>query len=255
MPEQNRNVINDEQLKKMMSANKVNFFKANQWRIVTFALMAINIIVFLIEAVVSGFSFSIPGQVLVDMGAMYVPYTRNLGDLYRFVTPMFLHMDVMHLAFNMLALYSVGGVLERVLGKGNFILLYFIAGITGNTASYIADIYFNSMYGISAGASTSVFGLFVAVALLGLLHKDNRQYFAQYSMGMLSIIALNVVYTFAVPGISISGHLGGALGGLIAMFIVPSKNLRVNNAVRIIVGNAWVAAFVFMLAYKSFFIL
>lgn len=251
MADENKNVIDDEQLKKMMSANKPNFFKNNQWRIVTLSLVMINVVIFLLEVIASGFSINISGQVLVDMGAMYTPYVQSFGDLYRFVTPMFLHMDLMHLGFNMVALYSVGGVLERVLGKGNFILLYFIGGITGNVVSYIADVYFSTVTTISAGASTSVFGLFVAVALLALLHKGNRSYFAQYSKSMLAIIGINVVYTFLVPGISISGHLGGAVGGLIAMFMIPSKNLRVNNVIRILLALAWVGSLVFLLLQEG----
>ena len=133
-------------------------------------------------------------------------------------------------------------MLERVLGRGNFLALYFVGGITGNAVSYAADVLAGGMPAVSAGASTSVFALFVAVALLGVLHKGNRHVFAQYSKSMLAIIGVNVAYTFLVPGISVSGHLGGALGGLIAMFMVPSKNLCVPNAVRIVVAVLWTAA-------------
>lgn len=237
-----RTVIDDEQLKRMLSSSKPSFVQQNRFRVVTLALIAINAIVFAIEAVIAGFRVSIPTTVLVDMGAMYAPLIRSPFDLYRFVTPMFLHVDLMHLAFNMVALYSVGEVLERVLGRGSFLLLYFIGGITGNAISYASSVFLPGGAVVSAGASTSVFALFVAVALLGLLHKGDRRYFSQYSKSMLSIIAVNVVYTFLVPSISISGHLGGALGGLIAMFMIPSKNLRVPAAARVIVAAVWVGA-------------
>ena len=87
--------------------------------------------------------------------------------------------------------------------------------------SYAADVFLGSGASVSAGASTSVFGLFVAVALLGVLHRGNRSVFAQYSKGMLGVIAVNVAYTLLVPGISVSGHLGGALGGAAAMLMLP----------------------------------
>ncbi|MGI6105213.1 MAG: rhomboid family intramembrane serine protease [Raoultibacter sp.] len=242
MPEQPRKVIDDKQLKKLLADSKPSFLDKNRHQIVTLVLMAISIAVYLVEVVLSGFSASISVNVLYSMGAMYAPAIQSAADLYRFVTPMFLHLDIMHIAFNMVALYSVGGLLERVLGKGNFLLLYFIGGITGNAASYVYDVFFTGVATISAGASTSVFGLFVAVALLGVLHKGNRNYFMQISKGVLGIIVVNIAYTFLVPGISISGHLGGALGGLIAMFMLPAKELRVPTVVRILVALAWLAA-------------
>ncbi len=247
-PESSRRaVIDDEQLRRMMSESEPSLFERNRGRLVTLALIAINVIVFAIEVVLSGFQVNVSTETLVVMGAMFPPIMTSAADLYRFVTPMFLHMDLMHLLFNMVALYSVGEVLERVLGKGNFLLLYFIGGITGNAASYMAATMFSGGMAVSAGASTSVFGLFLAVALLGILHKGNRSFFAQFSRGMLSVIAVNVVYTLLVPGVSVSGHLGGAVGGALAMFMVPAKNLRVPNAVRAVVAALWVAALVWML--------
>lgn len=241
-----RAVIDDEQLRRMMNEGRPGFVQRNKPRAVTLALIAVNVVVFLIEAVLSGFSVDISTTTLIVMGAMFPPIMQSAADLYRLVTPMFLHMDLMHLLFNMVALYSVGEVLERVLGKGNYLLLYFIAGITGNAASYVTAMMFSNGLAVSAGASTSVFGLFVAVALLGVLHKGNRSFFAQFSKGMLSVIAINVVYTLLVPGISVSGHLGGAVGGAIAMLMVPAKSLRVPAAVRVAVTVAWLAALAWM---------
>ena len=232
-----RAVIDDEQLRRMMSAGQPSLLERNKGRLITLALIAINVIVFAIEVVLSGFKVDVSTETLIVMGAMFPPVMHSAADLYRFVTPMFLHM----------ALSSVGEVLERVLGKGNFLLLYFIGGITGNAASYVAAVMFSGGMAVSAGASTSVFGLFLAVALLGLLHKGNRTFFAQFSRGMLGIIAVNVVYTLLVPGVSVSGHLGGAVGGALAMFMVPAKNLRVPAAVRVVVAAAWLAALVWML--------
>lgn len=242
-----RRVIDDDQLKRMMKASKGSFFQRNSYQAITLLLIAINVAVYAVEVVLSGLQFDISSRVLVEMGAMYPPLVQSAADLYRFVTPMFLHLDLMHLAFNMVALYSVGALLEQVLGKANFVLLYFIGGITGNAVSYLAGVAEGGMV-VSAGASTSVFGLFVATALLGVLHREGREFFAEYSKGMWGVIAANVAYSFLVPGISISGHLGGALGGAIAMFMVPEPGLRVPVIVRIVVAIAWVAFLGWMLA-------
>ena len=240
---QQRAVIDDDQLKRMMADSQPSFFERNRYRLVTLALIAINVAVFALEAVLSGMRIDISTRTLVDMGAMYAPLVQSPADLYRFVTPMFLHMDLMHLGFNMVALYSVGEVLERTLGKGSYLALYFIAGITGNAVSYAADVLLGGGSAVSAGASTSVFGLFVAVA--------NRSLFTQYSKGMLGVIAVNVAYTLLVPNISVSGHLGGALGGLVAMFMIPAASLRVPNPVRVVVAVLWVAALVWLLVSQG----
>lgn len=237
--------INDDQLKNMMRSQQPTFMERYGSCLVTFVLIAINVVVFAAEAVLTGFSLNISSLTLFNMGAMFAPAIQGPADLYRFVAPMFLHVDLMHLLFNMAALYSAGVMLEYLLGRWNFLLLYFIAGITGNVVSYVADIFMGS-FAVSAGASTSIFGLFVAIALLGVLSKKNRAFLAQYSKGMLSVIGINIVYTLLMPSVSLSGHLGGALGGLIAMFIVPSKNLRVPTAVRVVVAVLWVALLAFL---------
>lgn len=242
-----RRVIDDAQLKRMMKAERGTFFQRNSYQMVTLLLIAVNVAVYAAEVFLSGMQFDIPSRVLVDMGAMYPPLVQSAVDLYRFVTPMFLHLDLMHLAFNMVALYSVGALLEQVLGKANFVALYFIGGITGNAVSYLAGVYAEGGMAVSAGASTSVFGLFVATALLGVLHREGKEFFAEYSKGMWGVIAANVAYSFLVPGISISGHLGGALGGAIAMFMLPEYGLRVVWPVRIVVAVAWVAFLGWML--------
>ncbi len=237
--------IDDEALKRMMKAAEPTFMEKYGSCLVTFVLIAINVVVFAVEAVMAGFTIDIDARTLYQMGAMYAPAVQGIGDVYRFVTPMFLHVDLMHLLFNMAALYSAGVLLEYLLGRWNYLLLYFVAGISGNALSFLTDSLTGS-YAVSAGASTSIFGLFVAIALLGVLSKRNREFLAQYSKGMLSVIGINIAFTLLVPSVSLSGHLGGAVGGLIAMFMVPSKNLRVPTPVRIIVALAWIAALAYL---------
>lgn len=235
-----RQVINEDQLKRMMRKSN-GFLNRNAHQIVTLALIAVSVAVYLVEFVMNGMRLEISSRVLADMGAMVPLYVSGPEDLYRFVAPMFLHMDFLHLLFNMVALYSVGIMLERVLGKAGFLALYFVSGITGNVASYVWGLTAEGGITISAGASTSVFGLFVAVALLSVLARGNRRFLSALSKGMLAIIAINVVYSLLVPGVSISGHLGGAIGGAIAMLMIPSKNLRTPKPVCALVAVLWVA--------------
>ena len=125
-----REVIDESQLKRMMR-EEGGFLKRNAHQIVTLVLIGVTVVVYLVEVVLNGLNPDISSRVLIDMGAMFPVYIEGPADLYRFVVPMFLHMDLMHLLFNMVALYSVGMTLERILGKGGFLALYFVGGITG----------------------------------------------------------------------------------------------------------------------------
>ncbi len=241
-PTSDRRVIGDDEFKRMMRASTPGVIAQNSYQAVTLAIIAVNVIVYAVEFVLSGFNQSISTDVLVDMGAMFPPAVQSPADAYRFVVPMFLHMDVMHLLFNVAAIYSVGALLEQVLGKGSFVLLYLVAGITGNVASYLTALLTGDVLVVSAGASTSAFGLFLAVALLGVFCRDDRAFLREYGKGMWAVIGVNVAYSLLVPGISISGHLGGAVGGIIALLMLPSRATRIPVAVRIIVAVLWLAA-------------
>ena len=94
-----RQVIDDEQLKRMMKANEPSFMEKYGSCIVTLVLIAVCVVVYVIEVLRSGFSTSISTMVLFDMGALYAPAIVSPLDWYRFVAPMFLHVDFMHLLF------------------------------------------------------------------------------------------------------------------------------------------------------------
>lgn len=129
-------------------------------------------------------------------------------EWYRLVTAGFLHFGVIHLAFNMLLLYQLGQLLERALGPARFTLLYAAGLLGGSLGVLIAD-----GGGITGGASGAVFGL-MAAAAVGL----HRQGVNVFSTGIGTTLLLNLFITFAIPGISIGGHLGGAAAGAICGF-------------------------------------
>jgi membrane associated rhomboid family serine protease len=125
------------------------------------------------------------------------------GAYYRLITAMFIHYGILHLALNMWALWVLGRNLEAVLGPLRFLGLYLLAGLGGNVACYLL-----SPDSLAAGASTAVFGLFAAFFII--LRKLGRD-----TSAVIGILVVNIVLTFAVPGISIAGHLGGLVTGAI----------------------------------------
>ncbi|BCB80704.1 rhomboid family intramembrane serine protease [Phytohabitans flavus] len=125
------------------------------------------------------------------------------GAYYRLITAMFIHYGLVHLALNMWALWMLGRNLEAVLGPLRFLALYLLAGLGGNVACYLI-----TPDSLAAGASTAVFGLFAAFFIV--LRRLGRD-----TSAVIGILVVNIVLTFAVPGISIAGHLGGLVVGSI----------------------------------------
>jgi membrane associated rhomboid family serine protease len=157
------------------------------------------------------------------------------GEWYRLVTAMFLHYGVLHLLMNMYALWILGRELEAVLGRLRFVGLYLLAGLGGNVAAYL----FSAPNAATAGASTAVFGLMAAVfVVLKRLHRDVAP--------IVPIIVINVIFTFAVTGISVAGHLGGLVAGAIVAAILAYAPAKVRNAVQ---GAGLGAVFVVLLVF------
>jgi membrane associated rhomboid family serine protease len=123
------------------------------------------------------------------------------GGVYRLITAMFIHYGIIHLLFNMWALWAVGRALEATLGRFRYAALYLLAGVGGNVAAFII-----SPNSPTAGASTAIFGLFAAFFVISRkLGGDTRQ--------IMIVLVLNLVITFTLPGISWAGHVGGLVTG------------------------------------------
>lgn len=186
---------------------------------VVYTLMAIMISVFLLQ---QASQFLMNG---VDIPGMLGMKVNNLiidGQLWRLITPMFLHGSILHLGFNMYALYIFGPGLERNYGHGRFLALFMLSGFAGNVLSFL---FTDSP---SLGSSTAIFGLLGAEAVF--LYQ-NRQVYGQVAQRALMNIALIAAINFMIglsPGIDNWGHLGGLLGGVLFAWSAGPK-LRVEG--------------------------
>ncbi len=146
------------------------------------------------------------------------------GQVWRLITPILLHADILHIGFNMYALFIIGPQLERFYGHWRYLLLYLIAGFTGNVLSFVLS------KGTSIGASTAVFGLVAAEAVF---IYTNRNLFGTRARGMLVnlavVILVNLLFGLQ-PGIDNWGHLGGLAGGLLFSWAAgPVYKMSVSN--------------------------
>jgi len=143
------------------------------------------------------------------------------GEYWRLVTPMFLHGSIIHLGFNLYALYILGRRIERFFGSSRFLLLFLIAGVTGNLFSFIFTP------APSLGSSTAIFGLLAAEGVFIYQHRD--LFGDRFRIALRQIIQVAVINLIIglSPGIDNWGHFGGLIGGILfAWFAGPVYKLE-----------------------------
>lgn len=186
---------------------------------VTVTLIGINVALYLLEWV---------------FPALYQLLAFNPPSAYfepwRFLTTAFLHAGIFHLAMNMFSLYWTGQALEPVMGRARYLALYVLAALGGTTfvlAWVLAQP--SSFLTVTVGASGAVFGLFGAILVLQKAMGVNTQ-------SMLSLLGVNLLYGFLIPGISWQAHLGGLLVGVLSAWLmlkldrpVPGMTARKQN--------------------------
>jgi len=196
---------------------------------VTMALIAINVGVYVFELAVGGTvdglnnwiydhgvliaNGAYQGGKLVAWGPPGASIPPGLtaagvqhGEWWRLITAAFLHYGPLHLGLNMLSLYFAGSILEQVVGRWRFLLVYLVSGLAGSAGALLITP--NSP---TAGASGAIFGVLGALLVLerrGVIHSGGQ---------ILMWIILNLVLTFSIAGISIGGHIGGLVAGMVLM--------------------------------------
>jgi rhomboid protease GluP len=170
---------------------------------VTYVLMGLTILVYLLQ-VWTEF------QMGIDYPAVYGAKVNELiagGQFWRLITPVLLHGSILHIGFNMYALYLFGPRLERHFGHWRFLTLYLLSGFAGNVISMMFTD------AISLGSSTAIFGLLGAQ---GVFIYQNQKVFGGTARralnSIISVAVVNLVIGLS-PGIDNWGHIGGLVGG------------------------------------------
>jgi membrane associated rhomboid family serine protease len=170
--------------------------------VVTKVLIGLNVAVYLITAV-QGNGLNDPGGSLLSKWALFGPVVAH-GDWWRLITAAFLHASLIHIGSNMLALWWLGGPVEQYLGPVRYIGLYLVSGLAGSAGALVVN-----PLSVTVGASGAIFGIMGALLIL------EWQQTGRLTGNAAGLIAINLVISVAIPGISIGGHIGGLIGGIL----------------------------------------
>ncbi len=199
--------------------------------IVTYILICINVVMFLLQKFFNLDSF------LINTFALYGPFVRE-GEFYRLITCAFLHADIFHILFNMYALYVLGSQAESFFGKFKFSVIYLFSTVCASMLSILLNI-----DGVSIGASGAIFGILGALLYFGY---NFRVYLGNTLVRqILPIIIVNLLFGFMVSSIDNFAHIGGLIGGFLITMGLGIKSKSNDNKVN---------GYIFSLIYFMFLI-
>ncbi|MDQ7094902.1 rhomboid family intramembrane serine protease [Desulfosporosinus sp. PR] len=181
---------------------------------VTFTFLGINLLVFLLMTLAGG---STNQLVLIAFGAK-VNSLIQAGQVWRLLTSMFIHIGIMHLAFNLYSLWALGPLTEESYGHKKYFLIYILSGLGGSIASYLFSA------ALSAGASGAIFGLLGAQ----LIYSYKRPHLWKSGLGLnlVIVILVNLGFGISQPGIDNFAHLGGLFTGALLGFLLSQQNVK-----------------------------
>ncbi len=179
--------------------------------VVTPAIIGLCVAVFFID--------SATGRRIATLG-MSQPYlVYRTGEWWRILTAIFLHAGLLHLLFNMYALYITGSILEEAWGSLRLLAAFMVTGVFASLVSATTPVFFHSAVQLtktpgSVGASGAIFGLFGALGVA--MFRRRHSPWARSNLAQIGlIVAVNLAIGFMVPGIDNLAHLGGLVSGSI----------------------------------------
>lgn len=199
--------------------------------IVTYLLIGICTILFLLMYILGNGSED--AYTLLKFGANYAPFIRS-GEIFRLISSAFIHIGVIHIGFNMYALYVVGPQIENFYGKAKFLAIYLLSALAGSLMSmiFVRDA-------ISAGASGAIFGLFGSLLYFGYHY---RIYLGNIMRSqVIPLLVFNLMLGFIISGIDVSAHIGGLIAGVLSSMALGVK-YKSSKADKI---NGWILLIMF----------
>jgi len=208
---------------------------------VTPAMIAINVLVFILMAASGVSLFEPTTDSLIRWGADFAPITMH-GEWWRVVSSTFVHIGLIHILMNMYVLFAVGRLTERLYGNAGFAVLYILSGIGGSLLSLVCH-----PATVSAGASGAVFGAYGGLVAFVLLQSDSVPgHTVNALLKSASIfVGINLFYGLTQEGVDVAAHIGGIVtgfivGGFLSQPLLAPSEVRMRRAA--VVGFSGLAA-------------
>lgn len=198
--------------------SKYNKEIVNKDNIVTMSIIFINILLYIFCAIRSRNVMDIDVLTLWELGGNYGKDVLE-GQVWRLLTCAFLHGGLIHIVFNMYALYVIGPQLEVLFGRVKYIVIYLLSAIGGSLLSLVF-----SPNTLSIGASGAIFGLFGAMVMYVLKYRDRIP--KRVLSNLFFVIILNLLIGFNLQGIDNFGHIGGLVTGVLVSLIFLSQEAK-----------------------------
>jgi len=191
----------------------------------TIAIVVANVAVFVAMLVRSKSIVAFSIEDLLRWGANYGPYITRGGEWWRLLSAAFVHVNFLHILFNMWCLWNLGALAERAYGNNRFLLIYLLSAVGGSIASVTLHPQI-----VSVGASGAVFG--ISGSLVGFLWKNKPNVppavFRNLIRNMAQFIGFNVLFGMMIPGIDNAAHIGGLVTGFLAGVLVNLRDAGVD---------------------------
>ena len=186
---------------------------------VTSFFLLVTTLVFVLMFLTSGFNYT-SAATLYKFGAVYPPAIKAMPEqIWRLFSATFVHIGLEHFLVNMLSLYFLGRQMEQIFGSKQFFFIYLLSGMMGNLFVLVF-----SPNAITAGASTALYGMFASIVILR--YASRNPYLQQLGQSYFSLLVINLVGSVLIPGISLAGHVGGAVGGALLAIVFPVRGER-----------------------------
>ena len=176
--------------------------------ILTYTLLAVNLLIFGIEFLRGG---SENLNTVMQMGALYTPLILERHEWYRLFCPIFLHFGIEHIMANSFSLFAMGQYVEEYYGRIRFMIIYLISGLAGNILTVVVEMY-TGAFNVSVGASGAISGLMGAMIIFAIDPEMRRLF--PLKRALLAVLFL-IIPGFTDPTVNGIAHLGGLIGGFL----------------------------------------